>query len=223
MDPSPTAAKTAPGIADVAYNMALMALGVALAGLALAYGVDAARKARQAENAALGPELARTIGGRDLAIPRGWFRYAEDESGGFTEQIELRFELPLGAAGRPRPVDVKLLAASRVRPSARLLDGVYLHRFGAAQRDGPPGLIGKPLEASGGFQNETVWYDPLSIDPFVAKCSAPVAADAPSRCIRTVQLAPGLSAVYAFDSDLLGSWKRFDPEMRRRLEAIGVF
>ena len=68
-----------------------------------------------------------------------------------------------------------------------LLDGVYLHQFEDKQLTGPPGLVGKPLTASEGFAGETVWYDALSADPFVAKCLAPVAPGEPTQCLRTVR------------------------------------
>lgn len=199
-------------------------LAVALAGLALAYAINAASSSRRAGTPPAAAEitLTRTIGGRDLEIPRSWFRYAEQQVEGFARQVDLQLMLPLGVDGARRPVEVTLLPPSRVRPSARLLDGVYLHRFGPDQFDGPPGLVGKPLRGNDGFEDETVWYDALTVDPFVAKCSAPVTPGAASRCIRTVYLGPGLAAVYAFDADVLINWKRFDPEMRQRLEAIGV-
>ena len=69
---------------------------------------------------------------------------------------------------------------------------------------------------------ETIWYDALSADPFVAKCAAPVAEGTAARCLRTVYLGPGLAAVYAFSADVLENWKRFDPEIRALLTKIGV-
>lgn len=208
--------------AAVGYNLAAIALALALGGLGLAYAVDAARKGRS-EPPAGDAVLTRSIGGRDLAIPGAWFRYGAEPAAEFVTQVELQVALPLGADAALRPVDVTLLPASRVRPSASLLDGVYLHRFGDDEVDGPPGLVGKPLHGADGFAGETVWYDPLTADPFVAKCSEPVAPGMASRCLRTVALGPGLAARYAFDSDVLVNWKRFDAEMRQRLEAIGVY
>jgi hypothetical protein len=209
----------------VTYNLAAIALALALGGLGLAYAIDAAGKARSGPvgGASGDAMLTRSIGGRDLAIPRAWFRHGAGPAAGFATLVELRFTLPLGAAGGPLPVDVTLLPASRVRPSASLLDGVYLHRFGEDQVAGPPGLVGKPLRGADGFAGETVWYDPLTANPFVAKCSEPVAPGMAARCLRAVTLAPGLAARYAFDAEVLVNWKRFDAEMRQRLEAIGVY
>ena len=87
---------------------------------------------------------------------------------------------------------------------------------------GPPGLVGKPLYGTEGYEGETVWYDALSSDPFVTKCVAPADGRGPSRCLRTVALTAGIAAVYAFDSDVLPAWRSFDPEMKKWLGQIGA-
>jgi hypothetical protein len=209
----------------VGFNVAGIMLILALCGVALAYAIDAAsRQGREAPHR-LDQEstLGRSIGGRDLHIPLSWFRYDEQRVEGFAKQIDLQLTVPLGPNGEARGIEVTLLPKSRARPSSRLLDGVYLHKFLPDQLSGPPGLVGKPLSGNDGFENETVWYDPLSADPFVAKCSAPVTPGAAERCLRTVYLGPGIAAVYTFDADMLANWRRFDAELRPLLQSIGVF
>jgi hypothetical protein len=210
---------------SLAYNLGAILIIVVLAGIALAYAIDAAGRAAKAPAARVTGDttLTRTLGGKDLAIPASWFRYAEQRVEGFAKQIDLRISLPLGAKDAPRPVDVTLLPRSAVRPSARLLDGVYLHMFEEGELAGPHGLIGKPMKAAEGYEAETVWYDPLSGDPFVAKCGAAVAKGGQPRCLRAVYLAPGIAAIYAFDFELLERWREFDPRIRPWLETIGVF
>jgi hypothetical protein len=209
----------------IGYTLFLIMLAMVLIGVGLAYGIDAARRAVHAGPAGTADsvELTRTIGGRDLTIPVSWFRYAEQRVEGFASQVDLQLRLPLGRNKTLSPVDVTLLPRSRTRVSAALLDGVYLHMFQNVQLQGPPGLIGKPLRPVEGFASETVWYDALSINPFVAKCSAPVSPASETRCIRTVALGPGLAAVYSFSGDVLENWRDFDPEMAKRLTDIGVF
>ena len=222
--PTPSAARTPHGH-SVGFNLAAICALVALVAIALAYAIDAAGR-----TAGVSPHrgdeevtLTRTIGGRDLEIPLSWFRYSEQRVEGFAKQIDLQLMLPLGVDGAVAPIEVTLMPRSRVRPSASLLDGVYLHQFQPIEiNDGPVGLIGKPLENREGFEGETVWYDALSADPFVAKCVAPVTEGTTARCLRSVYLGPGLAAVYAFGADVLGSWKRFDPEVRAALAKIGV-
>ncbi len=107
------------------------------------------------------------------------------------------------------PIEMTLLPLSQVRSSASLLDGVYLHQFMPNEVAGPPGLVGKPLYSSEGYEDETVWYDALSQNPFVANKLQRLADEqGPAMCLRTVALAGGIAAVYAFGADLLPhSWK----------------
>jgi hypothetical protein len=208
----------------VGFNLMTIAVGVALLGLGAAYLIDAAGKAARA-NGRSGDEavLSRTLGGHELEIPASWFRYDEQATEGFAKQIDLRLELPLGAQGKAEVVDVTILPRSRVRPSAALLDGVYLHQFADTQADGGPvGLVGKPLKPSEGYEGEVVWYDALASDPFVAKCSKPVTVAEGGQCLRTVYLAAGIAAVYAFPEAALSGWRVFDVEMGKRLREIGA-
>lgn len=204
----------------VGFNLMAITVGAALLALGAAYLIDAAGRAdsHRDDN---GLVLSRTLGGHELQIPAPWFRYEEQAAEGFARQIELRLKLPLGAHGKAETVDVTLLPRSRARPSAALLDGVYLHQFGETQESGGPvGLVGKPLKPTEGYAGEVVWYDALAADPFVAKCSKPVATAADGQCLRTVYLAAGIAAVYAFPEAALGGWRTFDVEMRKRLRQI---
>jgi hypothetical protein len=208
----------------VGYNLGAIVAIVVMIGVALAYVVDAAARSHRAIGGASGAATyERTLGGRDLTIPAAWFRHPEQRDEGFAKRIDLRFALHLDASGPTFPIDVTLLPRSGVRPSARLLDGVYLHMFEDGELAGPHGLIGKSMNATGGYAGETVWYDPLSADPFVAKCSAAIAPGGEPRCLRTVYLAPGIAAIYAFDFRMLGQWRAFDTAIQPWLEQIGAF
>jgi hypothetical protein len=219
MNSSAAAARAKPDGPSIGFNLAAIALIVAVLGLGLAYAIDAAGHAsREAQSGT----LARTLGGKQLDIPAAWFREDAQRAEGFAKQVELAVSLPLGPNASAREIDLTLMPRSRARPSASLLDGVYLHQFMPEQLSGPPGLIGKPLIAQEGFENETVWYDALSASPFVAKCLAPLAEGQPGRCIRTVYLGPGIAAVYSFDEDVLMNWKRFDAELHPLLKQIGA-
>lgn len=208
----------------IGFNLIAISVIVALLGIGIAYAIDAAGRGARVQAHRLDTEttLTRTLGGRDLEIPLSWFRYEEQRVEGFAKQIDLRFELPLGVDGTQQPVDVTLLPRSRARPSAALLDGVYLHQFLPEQLNGPPGLVGKPLRADEGYADETVWYDALSAAPFVAKCSKPIAPKGIGQCLRTVYLGPGIAAVYAFPEAVLLHWRDFDALLTARLGQIGA-
>ncbi len=208
----------------VGFNLLTITVGVALLGLGAAYLIDAVGKPGPADgrNGDTERVLSRTLGGHELEIPARWLRYDEHAAEGFAKQIDLRLKLPIGDCGKAETIDVTLLPRSRVRPSAALLDGVYLHQFEDAQLSGGPvGLVGKPLKPNAGYEGEVVWYDALAADPFVAKCSKPVAGG-DGQCLRTVYLAPGIAAIYAFPEGALGGWRVFDVEMGKRLREIGA-
>ena len=202
-----------------AFALGAIAISVGLVALGFAYLIDAAGRSGQPPSDVV---LTRSLGAAKLQIPAAWFREDAQASDAFSKQVDLRFSLPLGPKKAIRTVDVTLLPRSRVRPSAVLLDGVYLHQFEQEELSGPPGLIGKPMVAAGGFANETVWYDALSPSPFVAKCSAPLAEGVSGKCLRTVYLGPGLAAVYGFDEDVLGAWQSFDAQLKPLMERIGA-
>jgi hypothetical protein len=206
---------------SLGFNLGVIALAAALGGLGLAYLIDGAERSRHAA----GPTdsvVPRTLGGATLEIPAAWMTGPVDRGAGFAKQVDLKVTLPLGPDGALRSVDVTLTQRSRVRPSASLLDGVYLHQFLPEQLSGPVGLVGKPMVASEGYADETVWYDPIAPQPFVAKCAAPIAPGQPGKCLRTVYLGSGIAAIYSFSDDVLPNWRRFDAEMHPLLDRIGA-
>ena len=224
MRPHPASA-TAPQGPSVGFNLSGIAVLVLLIAVGAAYLVDDITRASAppVPQVTDGNPIRQTISGRELTIPASWFRYGEQIRDGFTDQIDLRVMFTPQESTTASPVDITLLPRSRARTSSALLDGVYLHQFAEETVDGVPGLVGKPLRTAQGDVGETVWYDALSPNPFVAKCADPVEAGAPARCLRTVYLATGMAAVYAFDATILGSWRQFDAEMQRWLEPAGAW
>ncbi|KRA45669.1 hypothetical protein ASD80_04915 [Devosia sp. Root635] len=213
------------GPASLAYNLAGIAVLVLLLAVGMAYLIDELGRSSRVPQPSLddADTISQTISGRELAIPTSWFRYGEQIRDGFTSQIDLRILYAPEGVETPLPVGVTLLPRSRARASSSLLDRVYLHQFADETLGGVPGLVGKPMLASNGYAGESVWYDALSPNPFVAKCVAPVATDGVAQCVRTVYLPSGIAAVYTFDATVLQSWRQFDGEMQRWLTAIGAW
>ncbi len=209
---------------SLAYNLAGIAVLVLLMAVGLAYLVDRAGRSSAPVQPALGDGdiVQQTIAGRELDIPAAWFRYGEQIKSGFASQIDLRFLLQLEPGMAPLPVGVTLLPRSRARASSALLDAVYLHQFEDGMKGGVPGLVGKSLVARDGYAGETVWYDPLSPVPFVAKCASAVTPGRPDQCLRTIHLQSGLAAVLSFDATALPSWRQFDQELALWLGQIGA-
>jgi hypothetical protein len=213
------------GHQSLAYNLAGIAVLVLLLAVGAAYLVDELGRLSRTPAPSLddGDPIAQTISGRELSIPTAWFRYGEQIRDGFTSQVDLRVLYSPEGAQVAIPVDITLLPRSRARASAGLLDRVYVHQFGDDTLGGVPGLVGKPMGASNGYAGESVWYDALSPNPFVAKCVEPVAPDGAAQCVRTVYLPSGIAAVYTFDATALQSWRQFDTEMERWLGHIGAW
>ena len=206
------------------YNLSGMTVLILLLAVGFAYLIDqTSRRSGPAEPAlGDGEAIIQTIGGQELEIPRSWFRYGEQLQDGFASQADLEFRLDLSPGSPPQKVEVSLVPRSRARASSTLLDRVYLHQFGADNIDGYPGLVGKPMLAQEGYADETVWYDALSPNPFVAKCATAVEGGRPDTCLRPIPLPTGLAAVLKFDATALSGWQRFDAELARWLEKIGA-
>lgn len=203
------------------YVVAAVMLAVAMAGIGFAYFIDFASKNGVDTTNEDTRTYAVTIAGRELIVPGAWIIDPELHHNGFVEKLDLTM-LVGDENSELEAINVTLLPASQAQPSDQLLDRVYLHQFETAQAQGVPGLVGKPLRAVDGYQNETVWYDPLSARPFVAKCLAPAEDGMPTRCLRTVLLTERLAAVYAFDKSVLQNWRAFDAEMASNLERLGL-
>jgi hypothetical protein len=204
----------------VGYNLLGILVGTALLGLGLAYAIDILGRGEASAHSSAGT-ITRGIGGIELRIPASFFRNDEDRKEGFADEIELIANLELGATGRTIPVEVTLLPRSRARPSAILLDGVYLHQFEDVQLSGPKGLVGKPLTPTDGFAGETVWYDALSAKPFVAKCLAPIVPEEQTQCLRTVVYG-NVAVVYRFGEEVLMNWRQFDGAAEAWLAEMGI-
>ena len=170
-----------------------------------------------------GTMLTRTLGSTTPHHSRGLAqRDAADANGGFAKQVDLTVSLPLGPDGAMREIDVTLTQRSRVRPSASLLDGVYLHQFKprAAQRPAGPGRQAADgrARAMRTRRSGTTRSPRRPSSPNARRRSSTDSPGMPA----TVYLGPGIAAVYSFDDDVLGNWRKFDAEMHRCSTEIGA-
>ncbi len=205
--------------AALGYNLVLLLLIALTLALGAAFWFDRAMNADSPDRP--GRMLVRNVSGVDLTIPSAWMRNASGSSLGFNSEVNLRLTLvPEGVA--PFELGLDIVPRSRARPSAVLLDTVYVHQFAPETLAGPAGLVGKPLRPGSGLAGESVWYDPLAAEPFVARCLPALGADEPDRCLRTIALPRGLSAVLSFPAPALGAWRGFDAALDETLRRIGA-
>lgn len=221
---APVPSRTSSRSAGAAVHAVLaIALGVAILALGAAHGLRLWLDGRAQSGPA--PEIAHThaitIGPQRYAVPASLLGDPVQRRDGFSERMDLTLALPLGSAGRLSEIEIAIVPRGRVRTSAALLDSVYLHQFAREHLTGAPGLVGKPLAPDAGTQGETVWYDPLSPAPFVAKCADPVDPARPGRtCLRVFSLADRNTAIVTFDPALLDNWRDFDSGVQAALETL---
>ena len=207
---------------DVLTNLMGLVLIVVLLAIGVAYGLDALSRADTAKDTRHADvRVPVNVAGVALNVPVSNLRSGDLPGSAFADRLDLALTLDLGA-GKALLVDLTLVPKARARASAALLDSVYLKRFTSAEKRGAPGLVGKPLAGGDGYDGETVWYDPINVDPFAAKCAAPVSEDVMGVCMRTLVLDSGLSAILGFSESALMHWRQFDQPLRAFLDDIGA-
>ncbi len=208
---------------EVLWNLSVLALIVALMAIGIAYGVDTlTRNTGDTEQSATASTLVPVnVAGVALSVPDSLLRFSNRPDADFSDRLDLVVALDLGG---PAPVSASLtlLPRARTQASAILLDTVYLKHFSSKEIHGVPGLVGKPLTGGDGYDGETVWYDPIRADPFVAKCAPPLGDATEGTCIRTLVLDSGLSAILGFPQSALISWRQFDAPLLDILNRIGA-
>ncbi|HUV32405.1 MAG TPA: hypothetical protein VMW31_02435 [Devosiaceae bacterium] len=201
-------------------NLAGIVVVVAVLALAAVYGLQTAtRNIGDGMPESPGEPVRFTLAATELGVPRNWLR--AQRGGGFAESIEMEVPLALPGVAERLAARITLLPRARATPSAALLDTLYIHRFTITQVGGPRGLVGKPLRPEAGYQNETVWYDPVSGNPFVAKCLVIEGGARPrAECMRTLALGARISAVVRFDGSALRQWQEFDAAVSAALDRL---
>jgi hypothetical protein len=167
-----------------------------------------------------GEVRAMTVGGTSVNVPSNWILVDLGDSD-FRDSLDLIIPVAIDGLERRVRAAVTLVPRNRAPLSSTLLDTLYIHRFDAGQAKGPRGLVGKPLRADSGYQDETVWYDPLSPRPYVAKCLEIDTVDGNAlECLRTIAVGDRLSAIIRYGEDGHANWRAFDTALRSALDAM---
>lgn len=205
------------------YTLAAVALTLVLGALALAYGFSAwyTHATAPAESAAPSVPLLKTVGAQRYAFLPEMLILPSQRMAGFADRVDLTLPVTLGGDGEVLEMEVAIVPRGRALASARLLDSVYVHQFSQAETSGYPGLVGKPLTGPAAYRTETVWYDPLSVNPFVAKCTPPVDPRAgEATCLRVAQLSDRNLAIFTFPETALRDWRGFDAAVEAALAPL---
>lgn len=197
----------------------LMAL-LSIIGLGIIYAIEALKP----EKATIDPNYvaekrALTLGFGEIFVPQNWIASSIDDEQRALENLSLL--IPVQLQDQVAEVPVDLVPASRTTPSAYLLDALYIHRFSSDPAQYAHGLVGRTLKDGEGYENESVWYDPLRPQPFVAKCVAPLDETVQTpNCLETKLVTKRVAAVIKFPEQYLPQWKAFDAQMRAKLELM---
>lgn len=160
-----------------------------------------------------------SISATKLLVPRTWVLSDFKDDQPVVDLLQL--SIPIEIEDFKIEVKTTLLPAARAAPSAYLLDSLYIHNFAAGPSEQQYGLVVKKLRNESGFEDEKIWYDALSVNPFVAKClTEEVANENAKNCITTVLVNKRVSALIQFEENLMPYWRPFMVAMQRRLASL---
>jgi len=208
----------------MAFNLAALALILLMAGLGIAYWLNgyAATRTQIAPSVYEAPLITKTLANTSLQIPQAWLNILTQNSQKNVQVIDLTLKISIADQKEPIPINLRISEAIQAEPSAYLLDSVYVLRFSEAQIGDIKGLVGKPLKAQDGYESETVWYEPISDNPFVTKCIDLEGAGSALNCLRTIRINSQLSATYQFAQNQLEYWHLLDDAIIPLLRQVGI-
>lgn len=208
----------------VKSNLLVLCLIVTFATIGAAYFIDFSVRQLETQKDGLDTEfrLEKIVAGQKLSVPQSWLTYPDQTNEGFVERLDLTLPVEFSQVMAANTVNVTFFPRSRLKLSANLLDSVYLHSFTQTRPKGPSGLIGKGLAQEAGYRGETVWFDPISANPFVAKCDSSETAISTPKCLRTVELSSGIGMTMVFDANFLALWREIDPTINDALQILGA-
>lgn len=187
-------------------------------GLALVYFIENLEEKRAADAVQKG-EFEFTLAAKTYRVPKKWVETFYGQENGALSSLQLK--VPFQLNGQTVPISVSLLPSSKAAPSAYLLDALYIHNFSDAPSNQAFGLIVKKLKAQDGYEHESVWYDALSSNPFVAKClSEPLGETTKHNCVTTILINKRVSALVQFDGLYLPVWRELHAELAQFAKSL---
>lgn len=212
--------KKAPKKQSVIMNTLFLMALLSIVGLGIIYGIDALKPEKERVDPNFIAEKRQVaLGFGEIFVPQNWLASSIGEGQRAIERLELL--IPVQLENEVAQINVDLVPASRTTPSAFLLDALYIHRFSSDPAIYRHGLVGRRLKDGDGYKNESVWYDPLRPQPFVAKCVDTLAEEfkAPN-CLETKLVDKRVAAIIKFPEQYLPQWKEFDAQMRAKLNVL---
>jgi hypothetical protein len=166
------------------------------------------------------PSLPITIGGYLFNVPPAAIRVALQRHAGPQERIDLAFLWPelippdptAKPALRQEPLTfdrlfISLAGFSGALSAAERFRQIYPRYFAEGQFAGPDGLIVKRFRDGTPYQGDDLFYDPITADPFMARCSRPGAGETPGICLVERRIAGAVDVTARFPRDWLIEWR----------------
>ena len=191
-------------------------MAVALVGLVFVYASDLLTNKSGNNSAANSGSYKITIAAKPIVVPKAWTTSTINTDDEVLSNVELA--IPMNVSNDETALHISLLPSAKAAPSAYLLDSLYIHNFEEGAPKQAYGLIVKSLKPQAGYEDETIWYDAISANPFVAKClEEKLGDDTQTNCITTMLVNKRVSALIRFDGDLLPYWKGLHAELTKLL------
>lgn len=182
--------------------------------------------------------IALTISGESLTISANRIRFTDQRRGGALPRVDLAVLWPdmvgrttanRDAFALPQPetpvLQIAIEPSTVALDSAARLASVYLRYFAADPPDAalaPPvdGLVARRFVAGSPYADETLYFEPGSVHPFVARCFPRAGGDERRLCLTEISFGKGLVAAIRFPPALLADWRRLQDACRGLLEGM---
>lgn len=200
-------------------NILILMIGLSLLGLATVYALDFLETRSDNQQQVDNRVVEFSISATKMQVPSAWISSEFSNNQPVVNLLQLN--IPIEIENFSFEVKTTLLPAARAAPSAYLLDSLYIHNFAPGPSEQQYGLVVKKLRNEAGFEDEKVWYDALSANPFVAKCLTEKTTDKSAKnCITTILVNKRVSALIQFEESLLPYWRPFMVALERRLASL---
>lgn len=200
-------------------NVLILCIFLSLLGLFVVYTMDFLENTEPQSPQSTLEKAEVTIAASKMLVPVSWIVSELNPEQTILNLLQL--QLPVTIENRQHSINVTLLPVSRAAPSAYLLDSLYIHNFAPGPSEQYYGLVVKKLKNDAGFEDEAIWYDALSANPFVAKClDETTASENAKNCITTILINKRVSALIQFEKSMLPVWRQFSALLNERLGAL---
>ncbi len=179
-----------------------------------------------------------TLDAEPLSVPQNMIRFSDQRRSGPAKRIDMVIHWPSMEGYSPARAD----AFDDITPDAPILFVSIAPRMTEVDSTGrlinlysrffddpsepttsgpaPDGLVGRTLRQGHGYDNEEIFFEAGSTDPFVARCARPDGSGLPLTCLREIHVGLNLSATYRFRRPLLDRWHQLEAGIQAMIHSM---